>query len=182
MCIREPSGSPSSRRIIVVAFNASASSVAKVDCGSHPTLCVTVSSVERRGGGGGEPFLVFGILVERRDIRSSYHPLRVALNFFHGDSILRGFMLFVIESGSLRYMWNIRKRNRGTCARSTIAIRDVEVHVKGNLERSTRNASYFYIYINRVFFFFPPRSSWNFAEKVNSTFRSARSLCNRNVR
>lgn len=112
------------------------------------TVClVTVSSVERRDGGGGEPFLVFGILVERRDIRSSYHPLRVALNFFHGDSILRGFMLFVIESGSLRYMWNIRKRNRGTCARSTIAIRDVEVHVKGNLERSTRNASYFYIYI-----------------------------------
>lgn len=153
MCIREPSGSPSSRRIIVVAFNASASSVAKVDCGSHPTLCVLSQcpvlkgEMEEEEEEEGEPFLVFGILVERRDIRSSYHPLRVALNFFHGDSILRGFMLFVIESGSLRYMWNIRKRNRGTCARSTIAIRDVEVHVKGNLERSTRNASYFYIYI-----------------------------------
>lgn len=69
------------------------------------------------------------------------------------------------------YVWNIRKRNGGTCARSTIAIRDVEVHVKGNLERSNASYFYIYIYINLFFSFFVELGGF---EKVDSTFRSAR--------
>lgn len=100
--------------------------------------------------------------------------MKLILNYLGGDSILRGFMVFVVEPRLFVirvYMEYPQKESRD--ARSTIAIRDVEVHAKGNLERSARNASYFYI--NRIFFSFLflsvslLRCSRNFADsKVES--------------
>lgn len=103
--------------------------------------------------------------------------MKLILNYLGGDSILRGFMVFVVEPRLfviLVYMEYPQKESRD--ARSTIAIRDVEVHAKGNLERSARNASYFYI--NRIFLSFLflsvslLRCSRNFADsKVESGFK-----------
>lgn len=143
-------------------------------CTRHPSpkliAVPTVSCPASKGGGGGGTFLVF----ERRDIRGSYHPPQGCFklaNFFHSTWIY-GFRHWITALCDVYiYVWNIRKRNGGTCARSTIAIRDVEVHVKCNLERSNASYFYIYIYINLFFSFFVELGGF---EKVDSTFRSAR--------